>query len=128
MTAPPSPASSIELAGTGAATLEQNAQRRPYRYAPKEVAALLNELYRIRFFDLPSRYNAKSTIFLRDDGSIGTSVLRTSDAASTSVCFAVGAYRKCVTYGNDSPLELESFVQRRFVEAQQLANQQERGR
>jgi hypothetical protein len=37
-----------------------------------------------------------------------------SDAPTTSVCFEVDEYEKCVVYGRDGPCELETLVNRVF--------------
>ncbi len=55
-------------------------------------------------------------------GPIGTNALRMADAPSTTVCFTLPAYKKCVTYSSDGPRELEELTQRIFSEADQLAN------
>jgi hypothetical protein len=72
--------------------------------------ALLNQLYKIHFFELPAKYTTRYSVFLRDGGIVATSALRMNDAASTSVCFEVDKYEKCVAYSRDAPCELENLV------------------
>lgn len=110
----------VSLSGTGSATLERDKQNLPFRYESRELLALLNEFYRVRFFDLPTNYRARYSVFLKDDGTVGTEVLKMSDASSTSICFAVPSYEKCVTYSTEGPAELEKLAQRVFSEAEQL--------
>lgn len=113
----------ISLSGNGSASLERDGQFVQFPYATKDLLVLLNELYRIRFFDLPAKYTARYSIFLKDDGTVGTSALRMTDAGSTSICFAVAEYEKCVTYGRDGPLELEHFAKQVFSDAEGLAGE-----
>lgn len=116
------PVRRVNLSGAGAATLERDGRKLPFHYAPKDLLALLNELYKIRFFDLPTNYRTRYSLFLKEDGSVGTSALRLSDESSTSVCIAVAAYEKCVTYGSEAPYELEHLAKRIFSEADRLVN------
>ena len=111
------PMQRIALSGTESATLERGKQRFPFDYPSADLLNFLNELYAIRFFDLPGDLTTKFSIFLKDDGSIGTSALRMMDAPSTSLCFTVADYEKCVTYGENGPRELEEIVERIFREA-----------
>jgi hypothetical protein len=114
------PVQRVSLSGTGSSTLERGDQKLSFRYADKDMLVLLNKLYRIRFFELPTRYTAKYSVFLKDDGSVGTQALKMSDASSTNVCFTVMAYEKYVTYSSEAPRELEDMVQRIFSEADRL--------
>jgi len=107
----------VTLSGTGTATLERDGQTLPFSHPPGDVLALLNDLYRIRFFDLPTNLNVRYSVFLKDDGSIGTSVLRMLDASSTSVCLRLAAFEKCVTYASGGARELEEIVERVFSQA-----------
>ncbi|HNP26864.1 MAG TPA: hypothetical protein PKM20_08990, partial [Nitrosomonas sp.] len=80
----------------------------------------LNELYAIRFFELPASYFVKRSIFLKKDGFISTQIRRMIDAPNTSICFTVVTYEKCVSYDADGPYELRSIEQRVFDEAERL--------
>lgn len=113
----------INLSGKGSATLEGGSQNLPFSYAAQDLLGLLNELYRIRFFDLPRNYSTRHSVSLKDDGMVVTGRLRLLDTASTTVCFSVAAYEKCVTYTTEGPYELEKLTQRVFAEAEQLAGQ-----
>ena len=114
------PVRRLSLSGKGTATLERDKQSQSFQYPTKELMALLNDLYRIRFFDMPKDLTTRYSAFYKDDGTVATSMLRLSDAPSTSVCFAVAAYEKCVTYTTDGPYELEKLTQRLFAEADAL--------
>lgn len=112
----------VSLAGTGVALLESDGQKRHFSYPVKGLLALVNELYRIRFFELPTTYATKYSVFIKDDGLLGTQGLRMSDASSTRVCFAVAAYEKCVSYGADGPRELEALVQHVVADTERLVS------
>lgn len=115
------PIQQIELSGTGHATLKRNSTSLSFHYEPQKLLALLNELYGIRFFELPTSYFVKRSIFLKEDGFIGTQIRRMIDAPNTSICFTVTTYEKCVTYDADGPYELRSIEQRVFDEAERLS-------
>ncbi|SEA37660.1 hypothetical protein [Nitrosospira multiformis] len=108
------PVQRISLSGKGSATFERSNELLQVFYPTSALVALLNELYRIHFFELPSQYTPRYSVFLKDDGMIATSALRMIDTASTRICFAVTAYEKCVTYGRDGPHDLENIVNRVF--------------
>ena len=117
-----SSAQRLNIFGRGHSTLEQNGSLTPLNYSSEDIIKILNSFYQIRFFDLPSRHNIKYSVYLNENGSIGTNALRMIDASSTTVCFNLPDYEKCVTYGLDGPNELQSLTQRLFTEAKQLAN------
>lgn len=107
----------LTLPGHGQATLERDGAVHPFPYAPGELLALVNGLYRTRFFSLPDDCTPRLSVVLKDDGTVVPSILRLADAASTKVCFAVDGYEKCVTYAHDSLDGLEQIVQRAFADA-----------
>lgn len=115
------PLQRISLTGKGSATLERDGQSQPFHYTAQDLLDVLNELYRIRFFDLAKNYSTRHSVSLKDDGTVITGHLRLQDASSTTVCFAVAAYEKCVTYTTEGPYELEKLTQRVFAQAEQLA-------
>lgn len=112
----------VTLSGTGNATQERGGQKASFHYAPKDFLVLLNEFYRIRFFELPTDYGVRYSLFLKGDGLVGTSLLRMSDESSTRVCVSVAAYEKCITYSTHGPTELENIAARISSEAEKFAN------
>lgn len=106
------PPQRVALGGDGTGSLERGGARRAFRIDREGVAGLVDALYRLRFFDLPAQLLPTRSVFLREDGSVGTQALRLHDAVTTTVCFVLPAYRKCVAYQADPPAELEAFVQR----------------
>ena len=114
------PIQQIELSGKGNATLKRDSTSVSFQYKTPQLLDLLNKLYSIRFFELPASYFVQRSIFLKDDGSIGTQIRRMMDAPSSSICFTVSTYEKCVSYGADGPHELRSIEQHLFSEAEYL--------
>jgi hypothetical protein len=111
---------SVSLSGSGGASVERDGETARFDYAPSDLLKLLNEFYQFRFFDLPERYTTRYSVFLKDDGTVGTSALRMADAASTEVCIDIGEYRKCVVFGRDGPLELEGIARRVFLSMESM--------
>lgn len=116
---PALPIRRVILSGAGSATLERDGKEVQFPYGKKDLLALLNALYKIRFFDLPTQYSTQYSVFMKDDETVGTAALRMSDSGSTNICFAVTGYEKCVTYGPNAhgPLELENIAKRIFSDA-----------
>lgn len=111
---PAFPVQRVSLSGKGTATFERGDELLQVAYSTGELVTLLNELYRIRFFELPSQYTTRHSVFLKDDGTVATSVVRMMDAGGTRICFTVTGYEKCVTYGRNGPNDLENIVNRVF--------------
>ena len=76
------------------------------------VLGLVNEFYRLRFFDLSDRYKARYRVFALDNGIVKQSVLRMADTGSMQLCFEVSSYRKCVTFIQDIPKDIEALKQK----------------
>lgn len=125
---PVNPASSvreIKLSGTGNAILEQDGQTQEFKYPEKDLMALLDHLYNLRFFELPNDYRTKYSVFLKEDGTVNTAKLRLADMPSTSICFSTANYKKCVTFTIEGPGELKNVVQQTFDEVNRLINQKQ---
>ncbi|MEO8248832.1 MAG: hypothetical protein ABI589_05630 [Burkholderiales bacterium] len=105
------------LAGSGRASFEHDGKTQPFALAPDVFLPIVNALYQTRFFDLPDRLLPRRSIFLKDDGSVGTQATRMHDAATTIVCFTLPQFQKCVSYELDAPPELEQLVQRLLADA-----------
>ena len=115
----------VTLSGDGWASLEHQGKQVKYRYPRQDLVALLNELHKIHFFELPARYATSYKVFLKDDGSVTTVDQYKTSSDTHSVCVAIAKFEKCVRYGdNDGPLELDQIAQRLFTEAEQRAKQQ----
>ncbi len=113
----------VQLSGADGATLTHDGKQWPLPYEPKDVVALLNALFEIHFFDLPTRYSTQEVAQLLDDGSVRLIGKSTSSAGGNSVCVRIAAFERCVRYGLRAPLELDRLFQRTFVDAHRAANQ-----
>lgn len=111
----------IDLRGSGVSTLENDGSAVNFNYSTKDFIILLNSLYKIRFFHLPSNYTTRYSVFLNNDNIIETSALRMHDQATTTVCFNTSQYKKCVTYGDDQPKELHLLTKALITEVVRLS-------
>lgn len=114
---PGSPAFStrwINLSAEGAVLLERDGTTARFSYANQDLLNLVNELYKMHFFELPSEYTAEYSIVQKEDGHLATMISSMDDEPSTSVCVLIKEYKKCITYSRKGPLELENLVHRIF--------------
>jgi hypothetical protein len=84
-----SPPRSAVLSGGGSATREQDGKSVDFPYPVTDFLAFLNELYKIRFFELPRDYTIRYSVFLQDGRTVRTSALRMADElvpVSASMC------------------------------------------
>lgn len=116
---------SVSLSGNGSATIERGGKITQLGYPTSDFLKLLNEFYRIRFFDLPVQYTTRYSVFLKHDGTVATSALRMSDAASTRVCVVIEEYEKCVTFGREGPFELESSAKRILIDVDKIERERQ---
>lgn len=111
----------VNIVGTGKSTLEYDKKKSQFVYPDNDLLALLNELYKIRFFNLPTNSTTTYSVFLKNDGAVHTSVLRVQDTSSTTLCFSLKNYEKCVNFDGESLQNLENLAKRIFLQAEQLA-------
>lgn len=117
---PGSPAFSMKrlslFAGRGE-MLERDGTVVRFPLANQELLNLVNALYRMRFFELPSDYTAEYSVVQKEDGILATMISSMDDEPGTSVCVSIKEYKKCVAYGRKGPFELENLVERVFSKA-----------
>ncbi|MCZ4304097.1 hypothetical protein O4G98_05070 [Zoogloeaceae bacterium G21618-S1] len=109
----------LVLPGAGRATLTRGEAVASFDYAAADLMGVLNTLYRMRFFDLPTDLVARYSVYLNDDGVVGTSHMRLLDRASTEVCVRLADYEKCVRYADGEPAALDALVRQLNAEADQ---------
>ena len=116
------PVQRVSLSGSGSATLERDGKITSFTYQVKKLLVLMNDLYRIRFFNMADDYTNRYSVFLKDGGTVETTALHMLDAGSMGVCFIAASYEKCINYGDEGPSELKDIARRIFSEAEVLAN------
>ncbi len=109
----------LVLTGAGSAKLTRGDAAVSFDYAAAELVGVLNRFYALNFFDLPADLARRYSVFLKDDGSVGTSHLRLLDRASTEVCVRMASYEKCVRYTDGEPAALDALVRQLDAEADQ---------
>lgn len=109
----------LVLTGAGSAKLTRGDAAVSFDYAAADLVGVLNRFYALNFFDLPADLVRRYSVFLKDDGSVGTSQLRLLDRASTEVCVRMASYEKCVRYADDEPAALAALVRQLDAEADQ---------
>ncbi len=112
---------SLLVLRTAGSTLAVGAREDAFPSDGKALLAVINTLYRIRFFDLPSNLPARRSVFLRDDGRVGMQMSNLSDTSTTTVCFTLPGFEKCVAWQTDPPQELDALAQRLLADARQAA-------
>ncbi|MEO8991536.1 MAG: hypothetical protein ABI284_01645 [Nitrosospira sp.] len=111
----------IRLSAEGGAILGRGGGTVRFSFTKQDLLNLVNELYQLRFFELPSDYTAEYSIVQNEDGILSTMISSMEDEPSTSVCIFIKEYKKCVTYSRKGPFELENLVQRVFTKADEWA-------
>lgn len=115
------PTAVLKISGKGPSSLQRAGQVRAFVATPKDVVDSINALHQVRFFELPAQFRAPSSVFALPDGSVSTQVLRMADVGSTTLCFKLPNYEKCVQFQGNSPQVLDDLVQRLMSDADKLA-------
>ena len=115
------PMRQVILSGNTTGTLERDQQKLSFAFPSKDLLAVVNTLYRMRFFNLQDSPGVRYSVFLKDDGMVTTQALKMNDVGDTRVCFSAGKYEKCVSYVGDGPAELQDIVRDVFTQAERLA-------
>ena len=103
----------ITIDGGGKATyVDDKGTRRELTLRDEALVELLNEFYRIHFFELPDVYTMKKSVSLLDDGLISTFGSRHVDMSSKRLCVELADYRKCLTIVVDQPPEANALAER----------------
>lgn len=111
----------VQVSGAGRSSYSRNGKTSPLPYAAKDAVALLNELYAIRFFDLPQDYSNLDVAVLRADGSVIVTQIFTSNSNLNRLCVNTAAVEKCVAFGKQAPAELVRIFEHQYAQAERLA-------
>ena len=104
----------IGISGDGNSFYQQNSAANPprieRRFSNPVLIGLLNDFYRIHFFELADSYQLTKQVVLRDDGMVATAASKRVDAAGKVLCVQLADYRKCVTLFNDQPPQVAQLI------------------
>ena len=85
------------------------------------ILELLNECYRMHFFELPNWFGGSQSVGLFEDGTVRAYETIVSHGSYTTISVTIGDYEKSVTYSAGSPrsflLRLERAIRERWAEA-----------
>lgn len=116
------PMQRITLTGQGPSSRQIGDKLQPFALPTSELLTMVNALYAVQFFALPSNYSQQHSVYVKPDGTVGLGQQRMMDTANTEVCFAVTGFEKCVKYHHlQVPTDLDAVVQRLLADAQRLA-------
>ena len=104
------PGIEVTLHGDGSATLLRHGATTAFKMASSDLVALVNDFYRIRFFDLPENMTQSRSVALGKDGRVSSVRVKLADSGHTTVCFAVQARKSCVSYALPPPTDLDDLV------------------
>lgn len=101
----------VALLGSGRIEVRENtALQSSAPLARDALSALLDRLYRLRFFTLPDSYLTRYGVHITAEGRVQRSALRLPDRETTQVCVHIGAGQKCSVFADDGPAELNAFA------------------
>lgn len=103
----------ITISGDGKATRTTDQKQRTVLALSKDTRLeLLNDFYRIHFFELSDTYTRKRYVGLLDDDVVSTFSSRLVDMNSQRLCIGIADYKKCVTIMDGRPLEASQLVKK----------------
>lgn len=109
------------LTGQGKLVLKDLQKHRQLAYPEADFVQVLENLYRIRFLELPTNLMARHGVGVDAQGIVYMRVAKQADAAWTRVCLSAGEARRCVTFADDYPGELGKLVDQWSADAQRRA-------
>lgn len=101
----------ISIGGDGQGSYTSGkAGEKKFTLKGETLLELLNDFYRIHFFELKDTWTVKNQVALLDDNSILVSPMRLVDVSSKQICLALADYNKCVTVVGNQPAELSNLI------------------
>lgn len=103
----------IRLIG-GKAAIKTLNNASPIEVSLSEQAFLqiLNEFYKIHFFEFSDTYTKQTSVVLLDNDTVQTTYGKLMDTGSRQVCIEIKDYKKCITTTNDQPESLITLFQK----------------
>lgn len=108
----------LNLAGEGESVLELGGKAQRFAYPAADLLAAINVLQRLRFFEMPDRLAPLRRLSQGPDGRIYTQLTRMADTGTVTLCVQLADHRKCVSYQQDAPPELDALATRLLGDAQ----------
>lgn len=106
----------ITLSGEGSGTMILSEAGREIeariQSSEEELITLLNDFYRIHFFELADNYTVKKQVLLQEDGTVATTGRRLLDIASKRLCIELADYKKCVSVVDGQPAGAAQLVEK----------------
>jgi len=103
----------ITLNGDGNSFYSQSSKEKQALSIPKEtLLELVNDFYKIHFFELPDTYAVKKQVVLKDNTTVATVVTKQVDVSSKKLCIQLRTYKKCVTIVDNQPVEAAELVKK----------------
>ena len=112
------PVRRLSLAAEGDSVLEVGGKAQRFAYPAADLLAAVNVLQRLRFFEMPDQLAPLRRLSQGPDGRIYTQLTRMSDTGTVTLCVQLADFRKCVSYQQDAPPELEALALRLLSDAQ----------
>jgi hypothetical protein len=103
----------IIISGDGNSFYKQNSKENTALIVPNEtLLELVNDFYKIHFFELPDTYVVKKQVVLKDNTTVATVVTKQVDVNSKKLCIQLRTYKKCVTIIDNQPVEAAELVKK----------------
>jgi hypothetical protein len=103
----------IIINGDGNSFYRQNSKEKQALTVPKEtLLELVNDFYKIHFFELPDTYAVKKQVVLKDNTTVATVVTKQVNVNSKKLCIQLRTYKKCVAIVDNQPVEAAELVKK----------------
>lgn len=101
----------ITIRGDGNSFYNHNSKEKKALNVPNEtLLELVNDFYKIHFFELPDTYAVKKRVVLKDNSTVATVVTKQVDVNSKKLCVQLRTYKKCVNIIDNQPVEAAELV------------------
>ncbi len=97
----------ITITGDGKAAYVSKEERKALTLQDETLMELLNDFYRIHFFELQDTYTVKKQVSLLDNRLVSTFGHHIVDMGGKRLCIELADYKKCVTIVAGQPPEAE---------------------
>ena len=101
------------LAVTATVFIVKTAKEKQALTVPNEtLLELVNDFYKIHFFELPDTYDVKKQVVLKNNNTVATVVTKQVNVSSKKLCIQLRTYKKCVTIVDNQPVEAAELVKK----------------